>query len=75
MKIKDITNQSAEQQFKDLNEAGVGRIVPGVNTTADVGPDEIRIQAAKLGMTVDSNGIPPIAKTNGDVSNQKKKGV
>ena len=32
---------------------GVGRIVPGVNTTADVGPDETKIQAAKFGNKVD----------------------
>jgi len=48
-----------------LGEAGVGRIVKGVNTTPDVGPDEIRKQAAKLGMTTDRDGRPPIASTNG----------
>ena len=36
-----------------------GRIVKGVNTTADVGPDEIKIQAAKFGNTVDKDGRPP----------------
>jgi hypothetical protein len=36
-----------------------GRIVKGVNTTADVGPDEIKIQAAKFGNTVDKDGQPP----------------
>jgi len=38
---------------------GVGRIVKGVNTTVDVGPDEIKKQAAKFGNTVDKDGRPP----------------
>ena len=42
----------------DLDEA-VGRIVKGVNTTADVGPNEIKKQAAKFGNTVDKDGKPP----------------
>lgn len=37
-----------------------GLIVQGVNTTADVKPGEIRRQAAKMGMTVSDNGIPPL---------------
>jgi hypothetical protein len=36
-----------------------GRIVKGVNTTVDVGPDEIKTQAAKFGNTVDRDGFPP----------------
>jgi hypothetical protein len=36
-----------------------GRIVKGVNTTVDVGPDEIKRQAAKFGNTVDRDGRPP----------------
>lgn len=48
-----------------LGEAGVGRIVKGVNTTPDVGPDEIRKQAAKLRMRTDRDGRPPIARTDG----------
>jgi Cu-Zn family superoxide dismutase len=36
-----------------------GRIVKGVNTTVDVGPDEIKRQAAKFGNTVDKDGRPP----------------
>ena len=36
-----------------------GRIVKGVNTTVDVGPDEIKKQAAKFGNTVDKDGNPP----------------
>lgn len=36
-----------------------GRIVKGVNTTADVGTDEIKIQAAKFGNSVTKDGVPP----------------
>jgi hypothetical protein len=36
-----------------------GRIVKGVNTTVDVGPNEIKRQAAKFGNTVDKDGRPP----------------
>ena len=36
-----------------------GRIVKGVNTTVDVGTDEIKTQAAKFGNTVDKDGRPP----------------
>lgn len=42
-----------------MNEsAGVGKIVKGVNTTIDVGPNEIAIQAAKFGNKVSKNGVP-----------------
>jgi len=40
-----------------------GRIVKGVNTTVDVGPDEIKRQAAKFGNTVDRDGRPPTLST------------
>lgn len=36
-----------------------GRIVKGVNTTVDIGPNEIKTQAAKYGNTVDKDGFPP----------------
>jgi hypothetical protein len=36
-----------------------GRIVKGVNTTVDVGPNEIKTQAAKFGNSVDKDGVPP----------------
>jgi hypothetical protein len=39
-----------------------GRIVKGVNTTVDVGPNEIKTQAAKFGNTVDKGGNPPVLK-------------
>ena len=36
-----------------------GRIVKGVNTTVDVGTNEIPRQAKKFGNTVDKDGRPP----------------
>lgn len=42
-----------------MNEsAGVGKIVKGVNTTIDVGPNEIAKQAAKFGNKVSKDGVP-----------------
>ena len=37
---------------------GVGKVVPGVNTSIDVGPNEIKTQAAKFGNIVDKDGLP-----------------
>lgn len=37
-----------------------GRVVKGVNTTQDVGPNEIKKQAKKFGNTVNKDGYPPI---------------
>lgn len=36
-----------------------GRIVKGVNTTVDVGVNQIPIEAKKMGFTVDKDGHPP----------------
>jgi 5'(3')-deoxyribonucleotidase len=44
-------------RFYELNEDG--RIVKGVNTTVDVGPNEIPKQAKKFGNSVDKDGRPP----------------
>jgi len=42
-----------------FNEAaGVGRVVKGVNTTVDVGPNEIIKQVKKYGNDVDRDGFP-----------------
>ena len=49
MKFKDIKSY--------INEDG--RIVKGVNTTADVGVNQISIEAGKLGFKVDKDGKPP----------------
>ena len=43
-------------------DEGVGRIVKGVNTTADVGVDQTRIEAAKFGNKVDKDGRPPVMR-------------
>ena len=40
-----------------------GKIVKGVNTTPDVGVDQIPIEAAKFGNKVDKNGVPPSMST------------
>jgi hypothetical protein len=54
--------------FELIGEAaGVGKIEPGINTTPDIHPGEIKRQAAKLHWTVDDNGCPPIARTNGEI--------
>jgi hypothetical protein len=46
-----------EGTIKTIREDG--RIVKGVNTTVDVGPNEIKKQAAKFGNKVDRDGRPP----------------
>jgi len=45
-------------RYVDLKEFG-GRIVKGVNTTPDVGPNQIPIEAGKFGNKVDKDGRPP----------------
>ena len=44
-------------RWQEISEDG--RIVKGVNTTVDVGPNEIKTQAAKFGNSVDKDGRPP----------------
>ena len=39
--------------------AGVGKVVKGVNTTADVGPGETKKQAKKFGFKLDKKNEPP----------------
>ena len=45
-------------------DEGVGRIVKGVNTTPDVGPNQTSIEAAKFGNKVDKDGRPPTLSKN-----------
>jgi hypothetical protein len=52
MYYRDITGHSIFEN--------TGRIVRGVNTTVDIGEDEIIKQAAKFGFTVDRDGQPPL---------------
>ncbi len=47
------------KESKEIHIKEDGRIVKGVNTTVDVGPNEIKTQAAKFGNTVDKDGRPP----------------
>ena len=44
-------------RFSEIREDG--RIVKGVNTTVDVGVNQLSIEAAKLGYDVDKDGRPP----------------
>ena len=60
--LKDLENSipkpgSFKHALRKIEEDG--RIVQGVNTTDDVGPNEIKIQTAKFGNTVDKDGRPP----------------
>lgn len=57
-------------RFRELQEGGVGRITKQ-NQTQDVGPQEIKKQAAKFGNTVDKDGRPPTLskKTKGSKTN------
>ena len=53
---------------ESLNETGgTGRVVKGVNTTPDVGPNEIPKQAAKFKMRTDRDGRPPVARSDGKI--------
>ena len=45
--------------------AGVGKIVKGVNTTTDVGPDAVQKQARKFLNKVSRKGVPPQIQSNG----------
>lgn len=42
-----------------------GRIVKGSNTTVDVDELSTKREAAKLGLTVDKGGVPPLLRMNG----------
>ena len=60
--LKDIESKVPKpgsfKHFLQIQEHG-GRVVKGVNTTADVGVDAIKKQAAKFGNKVDKDGRPP----------------
>jgi len=64
----DFSKKTGTSRLGNQDESvseGVGRIVPGVNTTVDVGPHELTKQAKKFGNKVDKDGRPPVVKTNG----------
>ena len=50
-----------KEAAQDIAEDGI--IVKGVNTTPDVGPNEIKVQANKMGFKVDKGGRPPLLHT------------
>ena len=58
---KDVAELNKAVDTGQLMENG-GKIVPGINTTHDVGPNEIKIQAKKMGFAVSKDGVPPIMK-------------
>jgi hypothetical protein len=70
----DIIRKSLNAD-KSLNEAGVGKIVKGVNTTPDIKPGEIRRQAAKMNFNTTNDGVPPIMKPNGTYETKAKKNL
>lgn len=69
MRLNDLFSNDSimlETTQRDLREvAGVGLVVKGVNTTPDVGVDEIPRQAAKFKIKVNRQGYPPVARTDG----------
>ena len=46
-------------KYTEINVNEDGRIVKGVNTTVDVGVNQIPIESSKLGFKVDKEGRPP----------------
>ena len=56
--LADDMAEKFEAVKKSVTEYGVGKIVPGINTTVDVGPNEIKKQAAKFGNKVSKDGLP-----------------
>ena len=58
-KISDLEARIVPAKDSKVKE-GVGRIVKGVNTTPDVGVNQTKIEAAKLGSKVDKDGRPPL---------------
>jgi hypothetical protein len=58
-KIVDLEARIVPAKDSKVKE-GVGRIVKGVNTTQDVGVNQTKIEAAKLGSKVDKDGRPPV---------------
>lgn len=54
-----------------LETAGVGLVVSGVNTTPDVGPNEISKQARKWGWRVGTKGQAPKLRPDGKIPKVK----
>lgn len=60
---KEIERLYKKKYMNEGRLAEWGRVVKGVNTTVDVGPNEIKRQASKYGNSVDKNGFPPTMST------------
>ena len=61
--VRDVQNDVKLLAIATINKTAMesaGRIVKDVNTTLDVGMDEIKIQAKKFGNKVSSGGVPPL---------------
>jgi hypothetical protein len=73
MKLLDLDNHTTirlaedRSSFAFMDEAGTGRVVKGVNTTPDVGVNEIPRQAAKFKIRVNRDGYPPVARSDGKI--------
>lgn len=54
-----------------IQEAGVGLVVPGVNTTPDVGPNEITKQGKKFKFRISPRGQVPKMRSDGKIAGIK----
>ena len=69
----DLSVKRANMIYQNSTvDESVGRVVTGVNTTGDVGENEITKQAAKWGWVVDADGLPPIISK--EINYKKPKG-
>ncbi len=62
---KEVYTESEVKVFISEFITEDGRIVKNVNTTDDVGLDEIKIQARKMGFSVTSGGVPAYLTPDG----------
>ncbi len=59
--VTEINKAIETSSYSQVKENG-GLVVPGINTTIDVGPDAIKKQSGKLGFKVSKDGVPPLLK-------------
>lgn len=72
-KYIDIVSEASKRGSADDALSEEGRVVKGVNTTCDVGVDEITKQAAKFGNTVSVDGEPPLIYEEDNVPDDSEK--
>jgi hypothetical protein len=58
-------------RYKEIIE-GVG-IITKQNQTPDVGPNQTKIEAAKLGLIIDKNGRPPLLHSSASKNSNPNK--